>query len=280
MSNFLPTHDLVFKKLFGNQNNSNITKDLASKIINKEITSIKIKDSSSQQSEYFNQKNCILDIEAVIDNDTLCDIEMQVEDDEDIFKRILFYWTKLYMNQEKNIPGKNTYRNMKKTIVILIMKYQNNITDSIPKIKTKWNIREENYSKVILTDDLEFYIINLKKLKENDIEIDNSSLIPWLKFLMDPNSLEEKDMIENKYLKEAEEKYKGILSDYDIRGIAWRMEAAELDKNSREEREREKFEKAIKEKQIEIAKELLKLKLPIEQIIQATKLTKEEIEKL
>ena len=154
------------------------------------------------------------------------------------------------------------------------------LTDYIPKIKTKWNIREENYSKVILTDDLEFYIINLKKLKENDIEIDNSSLIPWLKFLMDPNSLEEKDMIENKYLKEAEEKYKGILSDYDIRGIAWRMEAAELDKNSREEREREKFEKAIKEKQIEIAKELLKLKLPIEQIIQATKLTKEEIEKL
>lgn len=295
MSKFLPTHDLIFKKLFGNQNNSDITKDFASKIINKEIKSIKIKDSSSQQSEYLDQKNCILDIEAVIDNDIICDIEMQVEDDEDIFERILFYWNRLYINQKNNVSGKQTYKNMKKTIVILIMKYQNSLTDYIPKLKTKWNIREENCHNIILTDKLEFYIINLKKLKQKDIEIGNTDLLPWLKFLMDPKSLEEKDMLENKYLKEVEEKYKGILSDYDIRGIAWRMEAAEIDKNSREKREREKLKKAVKEtkekekqrskkefkkKQLEIAKELLKMNLTIEQIMQATKLTKKEIEKI
>ena len=39
-------------------------------------------------------------------------------------------------------------------------------------------------------------------------------------------------------------------------------------------------EDGIKEKSIEIAKELLKLKMPIEQIMQITKLAKEEIKKL
>ena len=39
-------------------------------------------------------------------------------------------------------------------------------------------------------------------------------------------------------------------------------------------------EDGIKENSIEIAKELLKIKMPIEQIIQITKLTREEIEKI
>ena len=39
-------------------------------------------------------------------------------------------------------------------------------------------------------------------------------------------------------------------------------------------------QEGIKENSIEIAKELLKIKMPIEQIIQITKLTREEIEKI
>ena len=39
-------------------------------------------------------------------------------------------------------------------------------------------------------------------------------------------------------------------------------------------------QEGIKENSIEIAKELLKIKMPIEQIIQITKLTREEIEEI
>ena len=39
-------------------------------------------------------------------------------------------------------------------------------------------------------------------------------------------------------------------------------------------------QEGIQEKSIEISKELLKIKMPIEQIIQITKLTREEIEKI
>ena len=56
----------------------------------------------------------------------------------------------------------------------------------IPKYLTKWNIREETYSKIILTDVLELYIINLSKVEKYS---ENKLLDTWVKFISNSEDL-------------------------------------------------------------------------------------------
>ena len=137
----------------------------------------------------------------------------------------------------------------------------------------KKNVKGED---ILLTDDLEFYIIELPKLRkklENAEEIDNKKLVAWLKYINNPNEVEEKDMEDNEYLEEAyrvledissseEEK---ILAEYRI--DAWRNEQSV----------KKHWQKETKK---EIAKKLLDKGVDISIIIEASGLTKEEIEEL
>lgn len=143
-----------------------------------------------------------------------------------------------------------------------------------------------------MTDDLEFYIIELPKLRkklENAEEIDNKKLVAWLKYINNPNEVEEKDMEDNEYLEEAyrvledissseEEK---ILAEYRI--DAWRNEQS-VKKHERNEGIKEGIQKGIEEgtekTKREIAKKLLDLGIEISKIVEASGLTKEEIEEL
>ena len=64
------------------------------------------------------------------------------------------------------------YSKLEKTIAILITDYELESLKQIPKYQTKWQIREEEYRQVILTDVMELYIIELPKFikyKENKI---------------------------------------------------------------------------------------------------------------
>lgn len=127
-----------------------------------------------------------------------------------------------------------------------------------------------------MTNDLELYIIELPKLEEKlerGEQIENKKLQTWLKFIINPNEVEETDMEENKELKKAAEELEYISEDEHERFLAeQRMEFIRLEKDlkdaGREEASRE------------IAKNMLKKDMDIELIEEITGLTKEEIEKL
>ena len=95
----------------------------------------------------------------------------------------------------------------------------------------------------------------------------------------------EKFMSENKFLKQAREELAYLSGDPDFQrliearaGLLMDMHCLKAEGN--EEGRKEGLKEGRKEKQIEIARNLLKLKIPVEQIILATNLSKEEIEKL
>ena len=85
----------------------------------------------------------ILDIKAKIDGHINCDIEMQVVDQKNIEKRILFYCSKMYVQSMKS--GMD-YFDAEKSIAILISNYELPSLQKIQKYVSKWNIREEEYS--------------------------------------------------------------------------------------------------------------------------------------
>ena len=67
---------------------------------------------------------------------------MQVVDKNDIERRLLFYWSRLF---SKSIKVGKDYSKLEKTIAILITDYELESLKQIPKYKTKWQIREEEY---------------------------------------------------------------------------------------------------------------------------------------
>lgn len=181
-----PKNDYVFKRIFGHTGNEEITKGLLQSIIPDKIDKIELDSNPITEKDLLDDKVGILDIKAKLnDGNVNCDIEMQVVDQKDIEKRILFYWSKMYIQTLK--VGED-YENLKRCIVILITDYDLDKLKEIPEYVTKWKIREEKYSKLVLTNDLELYIISLEKAK-NSTKNKKEELYNWLKFINNPREV-------------------------------------------------------------------------------------------
>lgn len=181
-----PKNDYVFKRIFGHTGNEEITKGLLQSIIPDKINKIELDSNPITEKDLLDDKVGILDIKAKLnDGNVNCDIEMQVVDQKDIEKRILFYWSKMYIQTLK--VGAD-YENLKRCIVILITDYDLDKLIEIPEYVTKWKIREEKYSKLVLTNDLELYIISLEKAK-NSTKNKEEELYNWLKFINNPKEV-------------------------------------------------------------------------------------------
>ena len=148
-----------------------------------------------------------------------------------------------------------------------------------------WKIIETNsVKKLILTDKFELDIIELSKIKGRENEKDQ--LLDWLVFLENPESERvTRKMEENENLNEAVEKLDRISEDEKMQRIIELREKAIRDEHAIyakgvDDGIEEGKTKGAREKQIEIAKSMLKENMDIEIIIKITGLTKEEIEKL
>ncbi len=86
----------------------------------------------------------------------------------------------------------------------------------VEKYHTKWQIREEEYSKKILTDVLEIDIIELEKLtnqlKKNKIDKKDKAML-WSLFIKNPERMGKEEMSENQDIKKAKEELEKIQAD-------------------------------------------------------------------
>ena len=110
---------------------------------------------------------------------------------------------------------------------------------------------------------------------------ENESLSRWIKFLITPNELEEKEMDNDEAIKKAKEELEKIQNDeYEQRMAELRM------KHIRDSKAIEAFgydrglEEGEQKAKKKLAKKLLSKGLKIEEIIEITELTKEEIENI
>ena len=196
---------------------------------------------------------------------------MQMSDNKDIIKRILYYWSKTYSKQLKR--GEN-YKDLNKTIGILITNYEIKELKEIDELDTKWQIMCNKKDKKILTDDLELHIIEIPKA-EKVLEKDKyNKIAQWLMFLDNPNTERvEEIMKENEEVKKANSVLHEMSEDEELERLAELREKWELD-------ERSAIRNAIDENTIEIAKKMKNKGIDIGSIIEITGLTKEEIDEL
>lgn len=91
-----------------------------------------------------------------------------------------------------SIQSGKFYEELEKIIVILITDYNLKSLKSIPRYITKWKIIEDCRRKIVLTDDLEIYIIELSKASSTKSD---TNLDKWLKFINNPKEYEKSTSI-------------------------------------------------------------------------------------
>ena len=291
------SNDYVFKRVFGKDGNENILKSLLEAILKIKIKSIEIKNPEIPK-EIIDEKSCILDIKAVINEDTLLDIEMQVGNKNGLEKRLVIYGSKLIAG---DIKVSEKYISARDTIVIcLVNENVTNRNSYLSVAKIKFEETEENryvdmgYKKEneVLTEMVKYYIIELDKFKKKKPAL-GDELEKWLYTIGGDEKMMEKCSKENTEIGKAVDELKKISADERERQIYEAREKAMIDEGiiryeTREEGRKEGIaigeargkKEGKREKEIEIAKNLLRKKMPINDISEVTDLSKKEIESL
>ena len=154
----------------------------------------------------------------------------------------------------------------------MITNYKIKETKNTSKYHTIWNLREKDCHEMILTNDIEMHILEIPKIKEEDIVTDE--LVQWLKFIEDSRNKEvQRVMGENKYLKQAKEELAYLSGDPSFqREVENRVRMLRDMHNLKYVGEISSAKK--------IAKKMKDKNMPIDEIIELTGLTKEEVDKL
>lgn len=297
-----PKIDIVFHSLF-KEKNKGIIEALLSDILKTKTEIIETQKDRYLNLKYPEEKLGILDLRIELENGVKCNIEIQLFNKYNTIKRLLYYWSKLYSEELKR---GDDYKELKKTISIMIVDYELEELKEIKDIGTKWQIRDGDEGRKILTEELEIYIIEIPKAKRIIGNEKKNRIAQWMLFLDNPNSKEVFEIMkENQYIKEAMEELEEISYDEELRRVAELKEKAILDERNLingalEEGYQEGVEKGIKEgmkkgmkegmkkgteegdkqARLKIAKKMLDNGISIKEIIEITELSKEEIDQI
>ena len=283
------TVDYAFKRVFGRNGNESILKDFLESILDIEIKSITIQNPEIPKN-IKNSKVGILDIRAEVNGDEITEVEMQVHNQYNIDKRSPTYLTKIYSEQ---LNEGEPYIKVKKVAVINILNfnyYKRNSYHSVARMKFEESkesekvdlgyIIEDKYA----TEDLEMHFIELPKFRMKDPNM-SSKLEQWLCLICNEEEMIKMARSKNKEIDKAKKELERLAMNpeekemYDLRIKAIRdemniRESGYIDGLSAGET------KGKKEQKIEIAKNMLKKQMKVQDIADITGLSPDEIEAL
>ena len=299
------TSDIVFKRVFSREGNEEILKALLEAILNIKIAKVEVKNPELPRNLY-DSKAGILDIKVEIDKNTICDVELQIQNENNIDKRSAFYMAKLLSDE---IRKGEDYIQVKKTIVISIVNfdfYKRNSYHHIAHMRFD-ETKQEDYVDLgyieedeIATKEFEMHYIELPKFIRKNTEI-KTEIEMWLWFIIGGEEKVKMAKEKNEEIKKAIDLIDEMSMDpaewemYESRRLAIMdyntgIHQAKLDgieegkKEGIEEGKKEGIEEGKaegkKEEKEKIAKELLKIGMKKEEVQKITELSIEEIEKI
>ena len=275
--------DIMFKAFFSRKWNENYLKSLLSAILGKDIKIKNIIYDSRLEQLSKEDKYGILDLDVKLENGEIINIEMQLENYNNMEERTTFHACKKIV--EQLTPGQ-LYKNLKKVIVIAILDYS---FIGLPDYVTRTVRVAKDHREYEINNGVEYIYIELKKFRKQNPDM-NNILDQWLAFLdMEREELLKMAMEKNEEIKKAVKQYEELTGDAEVKRLAEVRLMAELEEKAAlasarergtiegEKIGREQGEKIEREK---IAKNMKSKNVPIEDIMEFTGLTKEEIEKL
>ena len=272
-----PKNDVVFKALFS-RGKPRITQAMLEAILKMKIDKLELDKSMDLLNENADDKNGRLDLRAIINGNTECDIEVQLVSNDNINERFLYYWAKMYA---ANLKIGDTYSDLRKTISIIILDDDFKLTKNLERPQTTWRIRESEATHLVLTDYFEIIIIEIPKVVKAYPKTPNDEVLQWMLFLDNPEKEEvARIMEENKDIKEAKEELERISQDDILRRKALNRTLEIADKLQLKKEAKEAREEGIKDTKEQIVKKLINMNLSVQQIAKAVQLSENEVEKI
>ena len=297
----LPTNDVVFKEIFWNKEYPNVLISFINSILKRDnpITSVELLNTE-MSNEFIGERGVRFDLLARASDGELLNVEMQKKNSDNMYKRSLYYWARLYSSQLKK--GQK-YKELCPVITINILDF-NLFKDT--RCNRNFILKDEDTNEDYLRM-IEMHFVELNKRKYMD---QNDKLWAWAEFLKAPNSeclnarREEldaifdakeifdkaiSDPIQKEQMRLLDKKQFDELSslakahdDGVIEGIEKGKEQgiAEGLEKGKIEGLAEGLEKGAHEKAIETAKNMLSKGLDIKLVSQCTGLTIEEVKEL
>lgn len=226
MDNFLmkPKVDFAFKEIMANEKARIGFLSAVLKIRPEEIKETRILNTYLQKI-HEDDKQGILDVRILMNNDTEIDTEIQLSELKVWADRSLFYLSKMYTEQ---IKQGQTYDVFKKCVNISILDFT--LFPKEAEFYSCFHIREDTRN-FLYTDKMEFHVIELPKLPE-EIKENSSDIELWARFI-NAERKEELEMIatKNPYIESAYEQLQIISQDKEKRLEYEAREKAILDYN-------------------------------------------------
>ena len=273
-----PKMDFVFKRIFGNENHPNVLISFLNAVLNlvDPIQSIELKDTTIEKS-HLEDKPSRLDVKAVTNKGEHINIEIQLEDEYNMIKRSLYYWSKLYEGQLEN---RENYQKPSRTICINLLDF--NLLNH-DKFHSVYRLKDCETQEE-LTDIIELHFIELQKMKQvQRVEEVKTKLEAWLYFINQPDSelVQELEKIEVD-IKEAKAELIRLSGDRKERERYEKRRESRLNEVSALSYAEEKgiqkgIEQGVKQEKIGIAKNAIKNGFDNETIIKLTGLSMEEV---
>ena len=180
-----PTNDVAFKKIFGDENHTEILISFLNSALDfkgaNQIRSITIANPY-QVPKIEELKNTILDINAIDGNNNHFVVEMQVEKDKEFAKRSLYYTSKSYVNQ---IDKGEQYRKLKKVYFVGILDFE--IFENGDYISRHLILNKKTFKQEIR--DFEFTFIELDKFNY-ELEQCDTIIKKWVYFIKNAQRFE------------------------------------------------------------------------------------------
>jgi len=226
---------------------------------------------------HWDDKLGILDVRVLLNSKSgksEIDIEIQVAPLKVWASRTLFYLANMLTEQ---IRQSDTYDVIKKCINISVLDFE--LFPGEKEFYSCFHLREDNRHDLLYTDKVEFHVIELPKLPA---ELRDDNILLWSKFIASERK-EEFDMLAQKspYLAKAYAQLQVISQDREKRLEYEAREKAIRDYNQGMKEAREDgLEEGLKKGICQVACNLLKQGLGMEQIAAATGLTAEQLQAL
>jgi len=277
MKRLNPLDDFVFKKLLGEKGSEEELLSFLNAVLKQEdedrLVSVEIIENKELTRQLVMDKGGRLDVRARTSDGTQLDIEVQLQDQQNMDKRTLFYWGKLFL---EGIQKGEDYQKLKKVITINLLDFD--FLD-IRRFHSSYHLWEDHEESYLLTDLLEVHFIEMPKFRRvEEKEPKKNPLHRWLLFLdktVDEEKL--KELMEmDTAIKRAEARLEHISSDDETLALYEARQNARIEYNSAiSSAER----KGRMEEKKEIARSLLDI-LDEKTIADKTGLSIDEVRKL
>jgi predicted transposase/invertase (TIGR01784 family) len=220
---------------------------------------------------YAEDKSMRLDILAEVDGKEKINVELQNRNEYNIIKRAEVYASRIVNH---SLKAGEDYSDLPNTIIILILGY-NEFKDG-PYHEVCYLKKESDNE--IVSDSIVYHYIQLPKFIE-DVRSIQTREEQWLAYLSCQLNDEEKEELfkMNEKIKNVDEIVKIVMENEEVSNA---LDDAILEKNLRQLIGARGYENGEKASKIQIAKKMKAKNKPIEEIMEFTELSKEEIEKL